>query len=248
MKDMNQLRDLLRHEIKDLCSAEEQIIEALPKMIEKASDPRLKQALNDHLAITEVQRDRLDQVLDHLNQRGDEDKEEKGIMRLFRGSGKQTCKGMKGLIDEGESVMKEDMTSDVMDAAIIECAQKIEHYEICGYGTTRAFAEELKLDKIERLLRQTLDEEYEADDLLTAMAVGRLNPEAVNSRKDSNRNSKNSSGSRRTAASGPRSESRSSAKTSGKTASTRSASKTTNPTTKSKSTQNIKKKTKSSSR
>ena len=253
MKDMNQLRDLLRHEILDLCSAEEQIIEALPKMFEKASDPKLKQALSNHLRVTEEQRARLDQVLELLQTPQDEEKEQTGIMRLFKGSGKQTCKGTKGLIEEGESVMKEDMTSDVMDAAIIACAQKIEHYEICAYGTTRAYAEELNLNKVERLLRQTLDEEYEADDLLTEMAVGRLNREAVNSGKSNgrngNRSNKNSSGSRRSAtSSSPKGESRSATRSASKTAGAKTGSRATTSTSKSKSTQSAKKKTRSSSR
>ena len=247
MKDMNQLRDLLTHEIKDLCSAEEQIIDALPKMIEKATDQKLKQALSNHLRVTEKQRDRLDEVLALLENNQDQGKEKSGIMRLFSGSGKQTCKGTKGLIEEGESVMKEDMTSDVMDAAIIACAQKIEHYEICAYGTTRAYAEELNLNKIEKLLRQTLDEEYESDDLLTAMAVGRLNLEAINSKR-SNGNGKIASGSRRSVSSSPKNESRSTAKTGAKTASSNSGSRTASSPSKSKSTQTTKKKTKSSSR
>ena len=253
MKDMNQLKDLLKHEIQDLCSAEDQIIEALPKMFEKASDPRLKQALKDHLEITEVQRDRLDQVLDLLNERGnDEDQDEKGIIGLFRGNGKQNCKGMKGLIEEGQSVMKEDMSSDVMDAAIIAAAQKIEHYEICAYGTTSAFAEELNLSKVEKLLRQTLDEEYEADDLLTDMAVGRLNREAVNGRRSNgrsgNRNGKQSSGTRRSTTSGPKSESRSTRKVAARTSGSRSGSRAASSSSRSKSTQSTKKKTRSSSR
>ncbi len=247
---MNQLRDLLKHEIKDLCSCEEQIIEALPKMFEKATDSKLKQALSDHLRVTEMQRERLDEVLELLETRNDKEEEEQGgLIGLFKGSGKQTCKGTKGLIEEGESVMKEDMTSDVMDAAIIACAQKIEHYEICAYGTTRAYAEQLGLNKVERLLRQTLEEEYEADDLLTEMAMGRLNIEAINSGRSNSRNAersngratKNSSGSRRSTSSNPRSETRSTSRSTSKTSGSRASS----SSSKSKSTQ-PKKKTKSS--
>jgi len=252
MKDMNQLRDLLKHEIKDLCSCEEQIIDALPKMVEKATDPKLKQALNNHLRVTETHRNRLDEVLKLLEDRREEKEEEKGgLIGLFKGSGKQTCKGTKGLIEEGESVMKEDMTSDVMDAAIIACAQKIEHYEICAYGTTRAYAEELGLNKVEKLLRQTLEEEYEADDLLTEMAMGRLNLEAINGSRNNGRNpdrntgrsNKNSSDSRRSTSPNPKSESRSTSKSPSKV----SGSKATSSSSKSKSTQ-PKKKVKSSSR
>ena len=248
---MNQLRDLLKHEIKDLCSCEEQIIDALPKMLEKATDSKLKQALSNHLRVTETHRDRLDEVLELLENRRDEEEEQGGLIGLFKGSGKQTCKGTKGLIEEAESVMKEDMTSDVMDAAIIACAQKIEHYEICAYGTTRAYAEELGLNKVEKLLRQTLKEEYESDDLLTEMAMGRLNLEAINGSRNNGRNAdrntgrstKNSSGSRRSTSSNPRSESRGTSKSSTKAA----GSKVTSSSSKSKSPQ-PKKKTRSSSR
>lgn len=94
---------------------------------------------------------------------------------------------MKGLIEEGEKVIAEDMNVEVRDAAIIACAQKIEHYEICGYGTARAYARELGLMEVEALLQQTLDEEYEADDKLTYLAVGRLNEKA----KKASKNKKN---------------------------------------------------------
>jgi hypothetical protein len=106
------------------------------------------------------------------------DGEDKGLFgRLFGGAGHK-CKGTQGLIEEGEKVMGEDMNPEVMDAAIIASSQKIEHYEICGYGTAKAFALELGLTEIARLLDQTLNEEYAADNRLTAMAVGRLNQQA----------------------------------------------------------------------
>ncbi|MEJ7673505.1 MAG: DUF892 family protein [Chitinophagaceae bacterium] len=88
------------------------------------------------------------------------------------------CKGMEGLITEGEKIMKADITDEALDAAIIASAQKIEHYEICGYGTARAFARELQLTEVERLLTQTLNEEYTSDDMLTELAVGKLNLKA----------------------------------------------------------------------
>ena len=173
MDKMNQLKDLLTHEIHDLYSAEEQILKALPAMIEKAKDRKLKKALQDHLKTTESQKQRLDKLLPIL----EDASSKKGLFSGLFGSKK--CKGMQGLIDEGEKVMGEKMDPDVMDAAIVGCAQKIEHYEICGYGTTRAYAEELGLNEIEKVLRTTLDEEYAADDLLTVLAVGRLNKEAI---------------------------------------------------------------------
>jgi ferritin-like metal-binding protein YciE len=173
MSKMNQLKDLLKHEIHDLYSAEEQIIEALPKMMEKANNNKLKQSLWDHLKVTEAQKQRFDQVLKLLK----EEEERKGFLPgLFAA---KKCKGMQGLIAEGEKLMDEDMDPDVMDAAIVASAQKIEHYEICGYGTARAYAEELGLKEVATLLRQTLDEEYEADLLLTYLAESRLNKEAM---------------------------------------------------------------------
>ena len=178
MSKMNQLKDLLQHEIQDLYSAEEQIIEALPAMIKKAKDSKLKKALQDHLKVTQVQKSRLDNVLSKLETEGDTEK--KGFLsRLFES---KKCKGMQGLITEGEKMMAEDMDPDVMDAAIVACAQKIEHYEISGYGTAKAFSEELGLKDVAKLLNDTLNEEYEADDLLTMLAKGRLNKEATSQR------------------------------------------------------------------
>lgn len=166
---MNSLSNLLAHEIVDLYSAEEQIIKALPKMIEKAENQGLKKALKEHLNVTEQQQKRLEKVHKILQQQDGSSEEELGDT---------TCLGMKGLIEEGKKAMEEDMDPDVMDAAIIASAQKIEHYEISGYGTACAFARELGLNDVEKLLQQTLDEEYQADDLLTSLAVGSINDEA----------------------------------------------------------------------
>jgi len=172
MDKLNQLKDLLKHEINDLYSAEEQIIDALPVMIDKARDRKLKKALQDHLKVTETQKQRLDNIQKVLEL----EPARKGFLSaLFA----KKCKGMQGLIEEGEKVMGEEMDPDVMDAAIVGCAQKIEHYEICGYGTARAYAEELGLSEIEKALKTSLDEEYQSDDLLTALAVRRLNKEAT---------------------------------------------------------------------
>lgn len=179
MEKMNDLRDLLRHEIQDLVSAEDQIIKAMPAMIQKAKNPELKKALKEHQRITEQQRARLDQVMQHLEggtQQGDA-KQEKGLFSRLMAR-RHVCKGMEGILSEGEKIMAEDMNPEVMDAAIIASAQKVEHYEICGYGTAKAFARELNMTEVERLLDQTLTEEYNADDMLTQLAVGRLNREA----------------------------------------------------------------------
>lgn len=186
MEKMNDLRDLLKHEVMDLHSAEEQIIKAMPAMIKKAKNPELKQSLQQHLKVTEAQLTRLQKV-QKLLEGGQGNTEDSGLLsRLFKRS--HTCRGMQGIIDEGEKIMAEDMSPEVMDAAIIAASQKIEHYEICGYGTARAFAEELGLTEVATLLEQTLDEEYEADDKLTALAVNRLNEQAEK-RGSTNRNS-----------------------------------------------------------
>jgi ferritin-like metal-binding protein YciE len=165
----------------DLYSAEEQIIEALPGMIDKAKNPELKKALREHLRITEEQKNRLDKIKQSFGEgeaEGEEGGEKKGFFSRLFGGGGEKCKGMEGLITEGEKIMKADITDEALDAAIIASAQKIEHYEICGYGTARAFARELQLTEVERLLTQTLNEEYTSDDMLTELAVGKLNLKA----------------------------------------------------------------------
>ena len=179
MEKMNDLRDLLKHELQDLYSAEEQIIKALPAMIDKATNPELKRSLQNHLRVTEQQKTRLDQVQQRLGdaQRSTENTENKGLFSRLMAR-RQVCKGMQGILEEGQKIMAEDMNPEVMDAAIIACAQKIEHYEICGYGTCKAWARELNLTEVESLLDLTLTEEYSADDLLTQLAIGRLNREA----------------------------------------------------------------------
>lgn len=174
MDQMLHLFDLLQHEIDDLYAAEEQIIEALPNMIGKATNPKLKTALTQHLAVTRQQKERLERIRQMLTD-GDARKEPGFLERIF---GSKKCKGTEGLIKEGEHIMKQKMAPEVMDAAIIAAAQKIEHYEICGYGTARAFAMQLGLSKIEDLLKQTLDEEYDADDTLSELAFFDVNLDA----------------------------------------------------------------------
>ncbi len=180
MDKLKDLKDLLVHEVQDLCSVEDQIIDAMPAMIEKANSPVLVSALREHLRITEVQRKRLDTVKEMLGEGTEEEGNEKkgGFLAGLFGGGEHKCKGMEGIISEGNRTMGEDMNPEVLDAAIIAAAQKIEHYEICGYGTSRAYARELGLTKVEELLTKTLNEEYTADDNLTALAVGKLNREA----------------------------------------------------------------------
>ena len=177
MDNMNHLRDLLVHDVHDLYSAEEQIIKALPAMIANASNPQLKQSLEQHLRVTEQQRDRLKQVRQLLGADNDESNTGTGIFAGLFGSGIK-CKAMQGIIAEGEEVMGTDMDPAVKDAAIIGAAQKVEHYEICGYGTAKAYAEELGLIDVAQLLQQTLMEEYDADDKLTSLAIGSVNRKA----------------------------------------------------------------------
>jgi ferritin-like metal-binding protein YciE len=179
MEKMNDLRDLLKHELQDLYSAEEQIIKALPAMIDKAKNSELKRALQGHLRITEQHKTRLEQMQQRIDagQRTAETSENKGLFARLMAR-RQMCKGMHGILDEGQKILAEDMNPEVMDAAIIACAQKIEHYEICGYGTAKAWARELNLTEVESLLDLTLTEEYQADDRMTQLAVGRLNREA----------------------------------------------------------------------
>lgn len=180
MEKMNDLKALLQHEVEDLISVEDQIIEAMPAMIEKVQNNNLKKALQQHLSITEKQRTRLDQVKELVSGKGQEGEESKSFFTgLFEAiSSGEKCKGMEGIISEGQKIIKADMDADVKDAAIIAAAQKIEHYEICGYGTARAYAMQLDMKEAESLLRQTLNEEYAADDLLTKLAYSDINEKA----------------------------------------------------------------------
>jgi ferritin-like metal-binding protein YciE len=177
MEQMLDLYDLLQHEIEDLYSAEEQIIAALPKMVENAANPALKKALQQHLEITKKQKARLDTIKKRMTENEQSSKKPGLLEQIFGGA---KCKGMEGLIKEGEHLMKQNMEPEVKDAAIIASAQKIEHYEICGYGTARAYAMQLQLSEVEELLTQTLNEEYDADDNLTALAFFDVNLEAEN--------------------------------------------------------------------
>lgn len=212
MEKLQDLRALLVHEVMDVYSAEEQIIEALPMMIEYATNPKLKKALEDHLKITKKQKQRLDKV-QQLLKVGEDKKgtgKKGGLFGLF-GSG-QKCKGMSGIISEGNSIMKEDIDPEVLDAAIIASCQKVEHYEICSYGTLKAYAQELGLTQVVKLLDETLEEEYEADILLTDLAVfGGVNQEAETMGKATDRSQRSGAESRSTS----RGESRSASPTSG---------------------------------
>ena len=161
--EIDSLQKLYVEELKDLHSAERQIIQALPKMIKKASHPELKSAFEEHLEITKQQLARLDQIFERLGKKA---------------TGKK-CKAMEGLIEEGKEVMEEDMEPDVMDAALISAAQRVEHYEMAGYGTVRTWANLLGEREAEKLLQKTLDEEGDADKKLTQLAESAINVEAA---------------------------------------------------------------------
>ena len=177
MDKMNDLKALLKHDVQMLVSVEDQIIEALPAMIKRASSPQLKKALDEHLNITKRQRQRLDQVNQLLGSNKEDVTRYSGVLANLMGG--VICKGMDGIIEEGEKLMAENISDEVMDAAIIGASQKIEHFEIASYGTARTFAQELGLSQVAQLLQQTLDEEYMADQELTGLAEQRINQQAI---------------------------------------------------------------------
>jgi ferritin-like metal-binding protein YciE len=162
-EETNPLEELLIDELKDLYSAENQIIKALPKMAKAASSPDLRRAFERHLEETRKQVERLDQI---------------GEQFETRLTGKK-CHGMEGLIEEGKEIMSEDLEENALDAGLIGAAQKVEHYEIAAYGTARAHAEMLGYTKVARLLQQTLNEEGATDKKLTQLAESIINVEAV---------------------------------------------------------------------
>ena len=150
-------------------------------MIEAASAPELKKALQQHLAVTKTQKKRLDEVQKLLGEENTPAQPKAFLQTCLRVmKGNNIAKPWDGLVKESSTLIKEDMTREVMDAAIIAAAQKIEHYEISSYGTARAFALQLQLHKVADLLKQTLNEEYEADVFLTALALSKVNLEAEN--------------------------------------------------------------------
>lgn len=160
--EMDSLRDLYVEQLKDLYSAENQIVKALPKMADAASHPELKNGFERHLEQTRGHVRRLEEIFDDLGE------SPKGVH----------CRGMEGLLKEGDEMLKANATDDVRDAGLIAAAQRVEHYEIAGYGTVRAFAERLGHPKHARLLQETLDEEGATDHKLTAMAERVINIDA----------------------------------------------------------------------
>jgi ferritin-like metal-binding protein YciE len=157
------MEDLLIHELKDLHSAENQIVKALPKMAKAASSPDLQKAFEGHLAETKNQVQRLEDIFQELN---------------ISHRGKK-CKAMEGLLEEGKEVVDEDAEPHVKDAALIAAAQRVEHYEIAAYGTAQAFARILGNERVAELLHQTLEEEKGADTKLNHLAETAINMQAV---------------------------------------------------------------------
>jgi ferritin-like metal-binding protein YciE len=159
---LESLNSLLTEQLQDLYSAEQQIIEALPKMIDKANSSQLKAGLSEHLQQTKGQVSRLDRIFDQIP---DVDREG------------QKCKGMEGIIKEGEEIVKAKGDPEVRDAGIISAAQRVEHYEIASYGSARTYAQLLGQHQWAQLLQQTLDEEKQTDQKLNQLAE-RVNIEA----------------------------------------------------------------------
>ena len=153
---------LLEEELKDIYSAEKQLLKALPKMAKKASSDELRAAFEEHLTVTEGQVTRLEEVFEALG----------------KTAKAKTCKAMQGLIEEATELMEEDADDAVLDAGLIAAAQKVEHYEIASYGTVRTWANLCGQEDAAELLQETLDEETEADQKLTELAENLVNPAA----------------------------------------------------------------------
>ena len=161
--EIDYLRKLYVEELKDIYSAEKQILQALPRMAKKTKNQELRKAFELHLEQTRIQVERLDRIFEMLG-------------KSPRG---KKCKGMEGLIEEGKEMMQEDMEPEVLDAALISAAQKVEHYEIASYGTVRTYANLLGEKEHVRLLQETLNEEGETDKQLTRLAESQINVEAM---------------------------------------------------------------------
>lgn len=160
---LNTLHDLFVHEIKDLHSAENQLVKALPKMAKAATNADLKSGFEEHLEETKGHVERLEQIAEAYE---------------FKLGGHK-CKAMEGLIAEGAELIGEEAEEHVRDAGLIGAAQRVEHYEIAGYGTARALARTLGYDDAVELLSETLEEEKTTDERLTEIAEGAVNVEAV---------------------------------------------------------------------
>jgi len=161
--ELETLKDLYIHELKDLYSAENQLLKALPKMAKAASNRELAKGFTDHLSQTEEHAARLETIL------GSHDESTRG----------PKCKGMEGLIKEGDEMIKEEAEDEVRDAGLISAAQRVEHYEMAGYGCARTYAELLGDSEGAKMLQMTLEEEAATDQKLTELAKSAINLEAV---------------------------------------------------------------------
>lgn len=164
---LDSLENLFFHELKDLLSAEKQLVKALPKMAKGAGSEKLKAAFEEHLEQTKVHVTRLEQILEAAG----------------KPARAEHCKAMEGLVAEGADLLAEEGTETVKDAALIGAAQRVEHYEIAAYGTTRTLAEVLGNTDAVKLLQQTLEEEKETDTKLTEIAMSEIKAEPQASTK-----------------------------------------------------------------
>lgn len=162
-KEFNSLDDLFFDQIQDLYDAEKRLTKAIPKMAEAAHDANLKRAFHEHHRETEGHVSRLEQI----------------FKLLGKEPARETCPAMKGLISEGEEMVQAKGDDAIRDAALIAAAQRVEHYEMAGYGTARTFAQRLGHSEAARLLEETLNEEKHADQTLTEVAESSVNPQAV---------------------------------------------------------------------
>jgi ferritin-like metal-binding protein YciE len=159
---LKSLEDLFHHELKDIYSAEKQLLKALPKMAKAADSEELRSAFAQHAEETERQIERLDEIFEQLEV----------------SPGRHKCKAMEGLIEEAKELLEEDAEPQVLDAALICSAQRVEHYEIAAYGCARTFAQQMGLNDVVELLQATLEEEAATDKKLTELAESRVNQQA----------------------------------------------------------------------
>jgi len=161
--NLETLRDAYHDQLKDMYSAEQQLVDALPKMAEAASSPELKDAFQKHLGVTKGHFQLISNLLNSAS----------------ISPGNKKCKAMEGLVEEGKEILKKEGDPQARDAAIIAAAQKIEHYEIASYGTLHSWALTLDEPDAARMLQRILDEEKEADTTLTEIAESHINPQAT---------------------------------------------------------------------
>lgn len=172
---LTSLADLYVAELQDMHSAEKQLTRALPKLAKAAASPELRDALEEHLEVTQTQLQRLETILGNLGKR----------------PGRNKCEAMEGLVAEGQEICEMDGEDLVRDAGIIVAGQKVEHYEIASYGSLHAFARLLGRDEDASLLQESLDEEKEADQKLNEIAEGGLNQQALRAQSDSEMDDEN---------------------------------------------------------